>query len=56
MDFVNFNDNRKILAAAVAAEMKVREESALMEEAPNLVSDEQLDELGIKILDDEKNV
>ena len=30
--------------------------SALMEEAPNLVSEEQLDELGIKILDDEKNV
>jgi len=28
----------------------------LMEEAPNLVSEEQLNELGIKIVDDEKNV
>jgi hypothetical protein len=27
-----------------------------MEEAPNVVSEEQLNELGIKILDDEKNI
>jgi hypothetical protein len=28
----------------------------LMEEAPNYVSKEQLDELGIKVLNDEKDV
>ena len=40
----------------VIAFRKTTSASALMEEAPNVVSEEQLNELGIKILDDEKNI
>ena len=40
----------------VIAFPKTTSASALMEEAPNYVSTEQLDELGIKVLNDEKDV
>ena len=40
----------------VIAFPKTTSASALMEEAPNYVSTEQLDELGIKVLSDEKDV
>ena len=40
----------------VIAFLKTTSASALMEEAPNYVSTEQLDELGIKVLSDEKDV
>ena len=40
----------------VIAFPKTTSASALMEEAPNYVSKEQLDELGIKVLNDEKDV
>ena len=40
----------------VIAFPKTTSASALMEEAPNYVSKEQLDELGIKVLHDEKDV
>ena len=40
----------------VIAFPKTTSASALMEEAPNVVSEQQLIELGIKILDDEKNI
>ena len=40
----------------VIAFPKTTSASALMEEAPNVVSEQQLNELGIKILDDEKNI
>ena len=40
----------------VIAFPKTTSASALMEEAPNVVSEQQLIELGIKNLDDEKNI